>query len=151
MADDLVKTIKCGNSVTGYSEVTSRPSRTFPWTDSVGYGRALGYAVEDLNQYDAACKQQVIDKVNKWMDSVKCVESNHCKQCKKYKPNTVRPDDVEQEDKVHKMTGNSLKKGTISMERTYKVRSGPVRCLCPGQVVKGVSVAYRPAARNHMG
>ena len=148
MADDLVKTIQCGRSATGFAEVTSRPSRTFPWTDSVGYGRAVSNALDDLKQYDDGCKKEVIDKINEWMDRVKCVPSKQCKQCKKVEPNMVRPEDVEQEDVVHNQTGHTLKKGTISMKRNYKVRSEAVRCMCRGQVVVGISVTYQPAAKS---
>ena len=151
MADNLVKKIKCGDSATGFAEVTSHPSRTYSWTDSVGNGRAVKNAVNDLDDYDAACKKAVVDKVNDWMDSVKCVKSSHCNKCKKHKPYPVRLEDVEVEDKVHKETGNPVKKGTISMERTYKVRSGPVHCVCPGQVVIARSVAYRPVTGGKLG
>lgn len=116
--------------------MTSPPSQTFSWTDEIGYGVAYKNAVDDLNQYDNGCKNDVTDKVNQWIETVKCVNSEHCEECGPPKrPFHVHPEDVNTDDKVHQETGRHLTKGTISLERTYKVQSGAVRCQCPGHVV----------------
>ena len=144
MADRLPQTIKCGDGATGYGEVTSI-SATYRWIDEIGYGKAHDDAVDELDQRDAQKKAELADKINKWIDRVRCVDSNACQKCRKDMPFDVQPVDVESEDKVHKLTGRPLKKGTLSLERTYKITSGYVRCMCPGQIIVAARIVQQPA------
>ena len=136
MADNLVKTIKCGEYARGSGEVTSPRSATYKWTDSIGYGRAHDNAVYELDAHDAACKAELAEKVNKWLKSVKCVASEHCKTCSIARPNDVQPFEVTWEDNVSQK-GNSTKAGELSIQRIYKVGTGYVRCMCKGTIVVG--------------
>jgi len=143
MADRLPQTIKCGDGDTGHGEVTSI-SATYKWIDEIGYGRAHDDAVAELDQRDAQNKAEVVDKVNRWIEKVRCVDSSACQKCHKVMPFDVQAADVESEDKVHKLTGSPLKKRTLSLARTYKITSGYVRCMCPGQIIVAARVVQQP-------